>query len=118
MLTPGTGRAIFLSQGTQHLLTCLDSKYFLPILLTNRVVNIGGFICNIVVAARSDVVFVTPISGSDTWGVEESNNSVSRSTQNFDTTSYEVDRKRSFVDTSLISSPVDNAIVKKHKRTC
>lgn len=65
MLVPGVGRCVVLAQTHQQLVSCLDSVYFTDI--TTRGVNIGGYVCAVVMAKRSDVVFRPPIKGSDTW---------------------------------------------------
>jgi hypothetical protein len=56
VLRPGVGRAAFLLQSHQQLVSCLDSVYFKNIEV--RPVNVGGYACSLVVAYRSEVIFV------------------------------------------------------------
>ncbi len=68
MLAPSVGRCVVLAQTHQQLAVCLDSVYFSH--LATRVVNIGGYVCYVVTARRSEVVFRTPVRGTDTWEAE------------------------------------------------
>lgn len=60
MLRPGSGRCVLLVQSHQHLVSCLDSVYFSQITITG--VNIGGYICSIVTAQRTERLFKESIS--------------------------------------------------------
>ena len=67
VLRPGTGRAVFLLQSAQQLLSSLDCEYFKPFTTESRGVNIGGYVCVAVVAYRSEKVFVEPKKSSEMW---------------------------------------------------
>ena len=62
------GRCVILIQSYQHLIACLDSKYFENINITG--VNIGGYVCAIVTAVRTNECFKHPEQNSDTWGID------------------------------------------------
>lgn len=55
MLRTTTGRCVLLIQSHQHLVACLDSAYFCNIKVMG--VNIGGYICSVVLAQRTSKVF-------------------------------------------------------------
>jgi hypothetical protein len=65
ILCPSSGRVCFLLQAHQHLVSVLDSIYFCDTFV--RGVNVGGFVCSLVTANRSPLVFVEPKKGTDTW---------------------------------------------------
>ena len=53
---------MFLIQSHQHLISCLDSVYFTD---TRTIgVNIGGFVCSVVVAQRTERVFQESLSAA------------------------------------------------------
>lgn len=56
MLRLGSGRCVLLVQSHQHLVSCLDSVYFTDVRI--RGVNVGGYICSVVTARRTEQVFV------------------------------------------------------------
>jgi len=58
VLRPREGRCVFLTQSHQHLLACLDSLYFRVGDIQVKAVNIGGYVCYVVLARRS----ITPFS--------------------------------------------------------
>ena len=60
MLRPITGRCVVLLQSHQQFMTCLDSRYFHGMKI--RGVNIGGCVCCIVTADRTDVSFASSLN--------------------------------------------------------
>jgi len=65
VLVPSTGRVAILIQSHQHLVAVLDSQYFCDVAV--RGANIGGFICSVVTAKRTGVLWREPVRGTDTW---------------------------------------------------
>lgn len=77
LLRPSVGRVVLLVQSHQHLAACLDSVYFRDIAV--RGVNIGGYICSVVTANRTDRVFVPTFNTPIEDKITESNIGVKRS---------------------------------------
>jgi len=63
VLRPSTGRCVLLSQTLQRLQVCLDSRFFAH--FRSREVNVGGYLCYLVTATRSEAVWTSDADGDE-----------------------------------------------------